>query len=34
MSTDTGKTITIDNTNGNVSSVTVEQHGVTADEGL
>ncbi len=29
-----GKTITIDNTDGNVSSVTVEQTGVPADEGL
>jgi hypothetical protein len=29
-----GKTITIDNTDGNVSSVTVEQTGVPADGGL
>jgi hypothetical protein len=29
-----GKTITIDNTDGNVSSVTVEQTGVSADGGL
>jgi len=29
-----GKTITIDNTDGNVSSVTVEQTGVPADSGL
>ena len=29
-----GKTITIDNTDGNVSSVTVEQHGAPTDEGL
>ena len=29
-----GKTITIDNTDGNVSSVTVEQTGVPADVGL
>jgi hypothetical protein len=29
-----GKTITIDNTDGNVSSVTVEQTGVPTDGGL
>ena len=29
-----GKTITIDNTDGNVSSVTVEQTGVPAGDGL
>jgi hypothetical protein len=29
-----GKTITIDNTDGNVSSVTVEQTGVSAENGL
>ena len=29
-----GKTITIDNTDGNVTSVTVEQHSGPVDEGL